>query len=391
VIRAAFVLLVLALGLPGPARALETSIVLDAHLGAVLEATHANRRVPPASLTKMMTAYILFEELSLGRLRMTDEFIATETAANAPPVDIGLTVGEMVPVGEAIKALIGRSANDVARMVAENIGGSEEAFAERMTETAHRLGMSRTRFATASGLPAPLEEQYTTARDMAVLALALMNDFPGFYRFFSITHYTFKGTPQTSHNGILYSYPGADGLKTGFTCASGYNLVASATRDGRRLIGVILGNPTGDTRTNRMHGLLDAAFVHEFTEKTPFLDRITPDPDDPGPPTADNRQDTPICGGGVAGFAVDLGVSRGRGQAAGVAQKGAWRFGGTPYTIPLPGGGMVRWKAYVGGLDGATARRICKSRQASGQWCLVRSPEMVRGDFAAAARLRRAQ
>jgi D-alanyl-D-alanine carboxypeptidase len=374
-----------------PAQALETSIVVDGTLGAVVQATHPNRRVPPASLTKMMTAYIVFEELSLGRLRMTDDFIATETATSAAPVRIGLAVGELVPVKEAIKALLGRSANDVAVMVAENIGGSEEAFAERMTETARRLGMSRTRFATASGLPAPLDEQYTTARDMAVLALALLNDFPGFYRFFSLTGYTFKGTPQAGHNAILTRYPGADGLKTGFTCASGYNLVASATHQNRRMVGVILGNPTGTTRTNRMVTLLNDGFAKALTEKTRFLDGIAPDDASPDPAVADNTNRTPICGSGVAGYAVDLGINRNRGRAAAVAEEGTRRYGGMAFTMPQPGGGAIRWKAYVGGLDGVTARKICRTRQARGQWCLVRAPAMVRADFQAAARLQRAR
>ncbi|MCF8482275.1 MAG: D-alanyl-D-alanine carboxypeptidase [Rhodospirillum sp.] len=386
----ALIAAILVLG-ASPVRALETSIVVDGTLGAVVQATHPNRRVPPASLTKMMTAYILFEELSLGRLRMTDDFIATKSATQADPVRIGLGVGELVPVKDAIKALLGRSANDVAVMIAENIGGSEEAFAERMTETAHRLGMNRTRFATASGLPAPLEEQYTTARDMAVLALALLDDFPGFYRFFSLTGYTFKGTPQSGHNAILNRYPGADGLKTGFTCASGYNLVASATHHDRRMVGVILGNATGSTRTNRMVTLLNTGFAKELTEKTQFLDGIAPDPDSPDPPVADNTNQTPICGSGVAGYAVDLGINQSQSRSADIAEQGTQRYGGMAFTMPRPGGGTVRWKAYVGGLDGTTARKICRARQAAGLWCLVRTPAMVRADFQAAARLRRAQ
>ncbi len=393
----ALVLLLLAVLVAGgasAARALETSIVIDADQGAVLLADKPNRRVPPASLTKLMTAYVVFEALTAGELRLDTEMVASDTARTTSPVRIGLSTGQSVPVKDALQALLVRSANDVAVMIAEHMAGTEAAFAERMTETAARLGMTRTRFATASGLPAPLEEQYTTARDMAVLAMALLRDFPGFYyQYLGLQRTTFLGQAVNGHNAMLTVYEGADGLKTGFTCASGFNLVASAVRGSRRLVGVVLGNPTGPTRTTRMVRLLDAGWEAPMDEGTGFLDTIAPEEDETAPlEVADNTSATPVCGGGgVAGFAVDLGASTSRNSSGALAERASRRFGGQPFTMPQTGGGMLRWKAYVGGLDGRAARQICRIRKASGQWCLVRTPDMVAADFRAAARLWRAR
>ncbi|MGB1027807.1 MAG: D-alanyl-D-alanine carboxypeptidase family protein, partial [Rhodospirillaceae bacterium] len=227
--------LMLPLGL-APVQAEETALVIDADLGAVLHARRPNQRIPPASLTKMMTAYVVFEGLKAGTYRLSDRVEISATARNARPVKIGFAAGADIALGDALKALIGRSANDVAVALAEFVAGDEATFAAYMTRTAHRLGMSRTTFKTANGLPA--DGQYTTAHDMAVLAQALIRDHPGLYRYLSLKSFRFNGGTMGSINAVLRVYPGADGLKTGFTCASGYNLVASAVRDGRRLIGV---------------------------------------------------------------------------------------------------------------------------------------------------------
>lgn len=382
-------------GHPGvrAARAVETALVVDANLGAVLIADQPNRRVPPASLAKMMTAYLVFEDLRAGRLRLSDSATASATAAATDPVTVGLAVGETVPVDDALKALLGLSANDVAVMLAEHLAGSETAFAARMTETAARLGMTRTRFATASGLPAPLDDQHTTARDMVILSLALMRDFPGFYhRYFALESFSYKGRTLHGHNALLSRYPGADGLKTGFSCSSGYTLAASAVgRQGRRLVGVILGSPSGAARDARMIRLLDRGFTLTATEKTPFLDSLAPTARDPLRPVADNHRTTPVCAGGVPGYAVVLAVTRSAGQAGALAEQASRRYGGDPFVMPKTGSGVLRWQAYVGGLSGGVARQICAGRRAAGHWCLVRAPAMVQADFQAAARLWRAR
>ncbi|MGB0695024.1 MAG: D-alanyl-D-alanine carboxypeptidase family protein [Rhodospirillaceae bacterium] len=379
--------LMLPLGL-APVQAEETALVIDADLGAVLHARRPNQRIPPASLTKMMTAYVVFEGLKAGTYRLSDRVEISATARNARPVKIGFAAGADIALGDALKALIGRSANDVAVALAEFVAGDEATFAAYMTRTAHRLGMSRTTFKTANGLPA--DGQYTTAHDMAVLAQALIRDHPGLYRYLSLKSFRFNGGTMGSINAVLRVYPGADGLKTGFTCASGYNLVASAVRDGRRLIGVVLGNPTGPTRTHKMSALLDQAFAQPLSERMEWLDRITPTATTPNPKPIDNTQRTPACGaGGVSGYAVDIGISRSGGRAAAIAEQGAGVYGGVPYIVKTASGGLVRWKAYVGGLEGATARTICRQRRARGQWCLVRTPSMVAADFRSGARIRR--
>lgn len=379
--------------------AAESHVVVEAGSGAVLLANDLDLRIPPASLTKMMTAYLVFEALRDGRLKPTDSFTASARAAATAPVVVGLAVGETVPVMDALRALLGLSANDVAVMIAEALEGSEEAFAQRMTATAQRLGLRHTRFASASGLPAPLEAQHTTARDMAVLALALGRDFPQHRALFALQGFSYKGRPMAGHNALLGRVPGADGMKTGFTCASGYNIVGSVTRDGRRLIGVLLGSATGPERTGRIEALLQKAWAVELTEKTPFIT----DPEPPGPvrPVADNRARTPLCAGSVVsaavgerlsggGFALDVGLGKTQGEAGALAARVAARVGGVAYTLPRAGTGLMRWAGYVGGLPEATARRICGQRQAAGEWCLVRTPEMIRADVASAARLRRA-
>src|SRR5690242_6501576 len=204
----------------GAAPAPQSSIVVDAVTGAVLSSSDPTALWRPASLTKLMTLYITFEELAAGRLKLSDMLTVSSYAAAMPPTELGLIKGEKVSVETAILGTITRSANDAAVVLAERIGGDETSFASRMTATARRLGMTGSNFHNASGLPDP--EQTTTARDMALLARALIRDFPQYYHFFSARSMSYLGGSLPSINAILYLYPGADGLKTGFTCSSGY-------------------------------------------------------------------------------------------------------------------------------------------------------------------------
>lgn len=256
--RLGFVLLVLvALG-AGAARADYAALVVDPGTGRVLLERNADVRRFPASLTKMMTLYMLFEALKDGRFTMDSKFEVTAHAAAQPAVKLGLKQGATIRVKDAILAMVTRSANDVASVVAEGLAGSEPKFARRMTEKARILGMRDTVFRNASGLPD--EEQVTTARDMVRLALALRRDFPEYYKVFATRAFTYKGVRYNNHNHLLETYRGAEGLKTGFTRAAGWNLAASAVRDGHRVVAVILGGESRVWRDNKMADLLDLGF-----------------------------------------------------------------------------------------------------------------------------------
>ncbi|HYE00858.1 MAG TPA: D-alanyl-D-alanine carboxypeptidase family protein [Alphaproteobacteria bacterium] len=243
--------------LAGPAAA-APRLVLDAASGAVLLAEEADRPWYPASLTKMMTAYLVLAELRGGRMAADEVLKVSPHAAAQPPTELGLRAGATITVRDALAALIVRSANDAAVVLAERVAGTEPDFARRMTQAARDIGLRSTVFRNASGLPDP--EQVTTARDMAKLAAALWRDFPEHRALFGLRELAWKGRSLPTYNGILVSYPGADGFKTGFTCAAGYNLVATAERDGRRLIGVVLGAPSRPERAAAMTNLLNRGF-----------------------------------------------------------------------------------------------------------------------------------
>jgi D-alanyl-D-alanine carboxypeptidase len=235
------------------------SIVVDAETGTVLYESNSRAKTYPASLTKMMTLYLLFEAIESKKIGLDDDLPVSERAANQPPTDLRLQAGSTIQVRKAIQALIVQSANDVAVTVAEAVGGSEDKFARLMSKTAQQLGMKQTVFKNASGLPN--SAQVTTARDMAILARALMSRFPDYYEFFSTQSFRYNGRTYQTHNRVLKNYPGADGLKTGYTRASGYNLATSVERNGRRLIGIVLGGKSARGRDAQMMALLDEGFV----------------------------------------------------------------------------------------------------------------------------------
>jgi D-alanyl-D-alanine carboxypeptidase len=232
-------------------------ISVDASNGKVLYSKDANARRYPASLTKIMTLYILFEELKAGRVKKSTKFKVSRHAAARPPSKLYFKPGQKIRVDHAILALVTKSANDVAATVAENISGSESAFAKRMTRTARRLGMSRTVFKNASGLPN--KGQYTTARDMATLGLRVQKDYPQYYGYFKTRSFKYKGRSYRNHNRLLGKYRGVDGIKTGFIRASGFNLTASVRRDGKHIVAVVMGGRTGRSRNNYMVKVLNKA------------------------------------------------------------------------------------------------------------------------------------
>jgi D-alanyl-D-alanine carboxypeptidase len=237
----------------------DSYLIVDAASGRELASDQPDELRHPASLTKLMTLYLTFAALDSGRLSLGDALPVSMNALNAPPTKMGMPPGGTVIVRDAVMGLVTRSANDAAVLLAEGLAGDEDSFSRLMNQKARQLGMSSTVFRNASGLPNP--EQVTTARDMARLANALLRDFPHYYPVFSVLSYTYKGRPLENHNRMLASYAGADGLKTGYTNASGFNLVMSAVRDNRRLIGVVMGGNTAFQRDRLMAELMDQGFA----------------------------------------------------------------------------------------------------------------------------------
>src|SRR5215831_13173996 len=235
------------------------SIVIDADTGRVLSEMNADAITYPASLTKMMTLYLTFEALNAGQLRLDQYLPVSIEAGSKSPTKLHLVPGDSVQVHDLILGIITKSANDAAAVLAEGLAGSESAFAERMTAKARQLGMTNTVYRNASGLPDP--EQRTTARDEAQLSLALYHDFPREFRYFATRQFYFRGRLIATHNHLLEWYEGADGIKTGYIGASGFNLAASAVRNGHRLIGVVMGGASAGSRDREMAALLDQGFA----------------------------------------------------------------------------------------------------------------------------------
>ncbi|HBK07045.1 MAG TPA: D-alanyl-D-alanine carboxypeptidase [Acetobacteraceae bacterium] len=235
-----------------------SSIIVEASGGDVLEEVNADQPRHPASLTKLMTLYLTFEALRDRRIALDQAVPVSAHAASMEPTKLGLLPGTRLTVEQAILGLITKSANDAASALGELLGGSEDRFGQMMTLRARALGMNHTTFLNASGLPNP--DQWTTARDLAVLSRRLINDFPGYYRYFATPSFAWHRQVIANHDNMLRTYPGADGLKTGYTEASGHNLVTSAVRGGVRLIGVVLGAATNPERDIHMASLLDHGF-----------------------------------------------------------------------------------------------------------------------------------
>ncbi|MCB1556154.1 MAG: D-alanyl-D-alanine carboxypeptidase, partial [Alphaproteobacteria bacterium] len=234
------------------------SIVMDADTGMILSERYADKQVHPASLAKMMTLVLTFDAIAQGRLALNDRIVISRHAASMVPSKLDLAPGETIRVEDAIYALVTKSANDVAVALAEAIGGTETRFARQMTARAWAIGMNNTRFRNASGLHD--RYQVTTARDMAKLARYILNEYPDYYPYFGTRHFSYQGKDYENHNRLLGRYTGMDGSKTGYIQASGFNLVASARRDGHRIVGVVFGGRTAKSRNAHMVALLDNGF-----------------------------------------------------------------------------------------------------------------------------------
>ncbi|HME29418.1 MAG TPA: serine hydrolase [Pseudolabrys sp.] len=232
-----------------------SSIVVDANSGAVMQATNADSQRHPASLTKIMTLYLLFERLEQGKVKLTTDLPVSARASVQAPSKLGLKPGESVRVETAIRAIVTKSANDVAVIVAEALGGDEPNFARLMTAKARALGMTQTVYRNASGLPD--EQQITTARDQAILGRAIQDRFPNYYRYFATRTFDFRGKSIRNHNHLLGAIDGVDGIKTGYIRASGFNIVASVRRANHHLVAVVFGGRSADARDARVRSLID--------------------------------------------------------------------------------------------------------------------------------------
>lgn len=257
------VVLTPALGAPPPVaqssdNSRYASIVVDAASGEVLFSRFADARRYPASITKVMTLYLVFEALESGKVKLTDNLTVSPRAASQPPSKLGLAAGQSISLEDAMKATAVRSANDMAVVLAEHIGGSEAQFTARMTAKARELGMDHTRFTTANGLPDT--RQATTARDLSILSRAVMRDYPQYYRYLGLHDWFYNGRDYRNTNGLLATGRGYDGIKTGFTNASGYNLAASSVRDGKRIITIVMGGRSTKSRNEHVAELMDTGF-----------------------------------------------------------------------------------------------------------------------------------
>ncbi|HET6161990.1 MAG TPA: D-alanyl-D-alanine carboxypeptidase family protein [Dongiaceae bacterium] len=388
------VAILLGLVLAGAGSARAASLVVDVESGEVISADAPNHLWYPASLTKMMTVYLALSEIEAGRLSFDDKITVSTRAAGQSPVKFGLKAGQVITVQQAINAAIVASANDAAVALAEKVAGSEDAFALRMTSTARALGMARTVFRNATGLPN--DGQVTTARDLAVLASALLRDYPDHYPLFNQRSVTIGKRSRGTVNSILGSYAGADGFKTGFTCGSGYNLVASATRDRRRLIGVVLGSPNRGQRVMEMTGLLNRAFVaaaSKRTKLTELSDVISVTDTGPAPvilsggscnaaQMAGEEGGTITSAARLSGWGVVFGAYAQRGKAEDVLKSakqtlGPLGKGGRPAIVQKAYEGTARYSAMLVGLDQQAAGQACKALWDKKAYCLALSPEVL--------------
>ncbi|MGH8551042.1 MAG: D-alanyl-D-alanine carboxypeptidase family protein [Methylococcales bacterium] len=374
-------------------------IVIESGSGKVLQHEDANQSWHPASLTKLMTLYLTFNALRSGQLSLEEPLTVSAYAASQPPTRLGLRQGDRLTAGEAIQAVATISANDAAVVLAERLKGSEALFAQEMTRHAKRLGLNATVFFNASGLPNL--QQKTTARDMALLAMRLIKSFPEYFHYFSNRSIEFRGRHRMATNGFIATYPGADGLKTGYTCGSGYNLIATALRDNVRLIGVVLGAGSKGERSTRMRKLLDLGFtkVREPAEfptihgiamnqsaelssppfrlkgcGSPAVQVLTQEGTLPVP--------TLMTKDPLPGWGILLGIQKGKKDALSVVQKARSqlekvKISSTPALLKRKFWKGSSWKVLLVGLEKGQAGRACNHLLAHSLNCVIQSPKRM--------------
>ena len=353
-----------------------SSIVIEVRTGRELSSVSPDEPRHPASLTKMMTLYMAFEALRDRRLALGTLVPVSPHAASMMPSKLGLVPGTRITVEEAILGLVTKSANDAASALGELLGGDEMVFAQMMTARAHALGMSRTTFRNASGLPDP--DQITTARDMATLGRRLVGDFPANYRYFSTPSLRFHGKVIQNHDHLLETYPGADGIKTGFITASGFNLVTSAMRSDVRLVGVVLGAARAIERDLHMAVLLNQGF--EMLDVAPpalVAHHEAPHPPGVPPLTPAAAPPVPTPAGRGSRWAVQVGAFASEAlarQAAANARKLADT--GQARVEPVVIQGRTVWRAQLIGLSSAEASGTCNALSKRKIVCAVLRPEL---------------
>ena len=345
----------------GSAEASTSSIIIDAWSGEVLSASSADTRRYPASLTKLMTLYITFDALEKGIIKLDDQLPVSRNAANRSPSKLGVRAGETISVRTAIMALIIKSANDCATVLAEGLGYTEENFAKTMTRVAHELGMKNTTFKNASGLPN--RAQKTTARDMALLGAAVYHHFPQYYKLFSATKFEYKGRTYYTHNYLLKNFAGADGMKTGFTNAAGYNIVTSAERNGKRVIAVTMGHNSAKLRDRQIAKMMDKGLTRLA---------MAEDIADSAAETA--LQETVI--GPENSWGIQIGAfsnyTKARNYALEIQDIGYTRLENKPVAIePYKSGNAVIYRSRIIGLNKNDAEKICNSLKKSNKSCIV--------------------
>ena len=382
------------------------AIVMDANTGEILYQMRADSPRYPASISKVMTMYLTFEALAEGRLRLTDQLVVSPHAAAMQPTKLGLRPGQTISVDNAMRAIATKSANDMAVALAERLGGTESNFAKLMTVRARELGMNNTQFVNASGLPDT--RQISTAHDLAILSRAVMRDYPQYYSYFSIQSFTYRGETMRNHNHLLGQMPGVDGIKTGYIGAAGFNLAASAARDGHRLIAVVLGGSSAAARDDNVEDLLNAGFstikrrgmgAHVTMAQNMYSPELSGPIQRPPSEQGDGDQDglsiqltnnpaasnqryviqsqmrsgaqTVRTNGG--GFSAQVGAFRNRSQAQDYLATVASRFG----SALSAGSGQVTgqsngyYRVLFTGMSQADAQAACRTLRSRAQACLV--------------------
>jgi D-alanyl-D-alanine carboxypeptidase len=365
-----------------PLQARAASIVIDAGTGLVLASTEPTLRWPPASLTKLLTLYLTFAAVENGSLKLEQALTVSAHAAGQRGSRLGLTAADEITVQEAVLGVITQSGNDAAMVLAEAVGGNEAAFVAAMNERAKALGLEQSYFINPTGLPDA--RQTTSARDMALLAQALWRDFPQYYQFFGARRMRFGRHDLPTINAFLASYRGADGLKTGTTCDAGHNLVASAERDGRRLIGVVLGAPDAAARIASMAGLLDEGFSAAAEEHGLNIAALRPSLNEPrrswqgaGACLTNNALPPPQRPPALPGWGVLLGAfsQEFRARRAIELVKSSLRLPadfGQPTIMPLKD--VRYYGALLVGLNADRAMALCTTLRGSGAYCVRVAP-----------------
>lgn len=361
-----------------------SSIIIDAESGEILSSSAADQLRYPASLTKVMTLYITFDALEKGLIKMDDKLPVSRKAANRSPSKLGVKAGQKISVRDAIMALVIISANDCATVLAEGLGYSEENFAQTMTKVARELGMKNTTFKNASGLPN--KAQKTTARDMALLGAAMYHHFPQYYKLFSKTKFAYNGRTYYTHNHLLKSFEGADGMKTGFTNASGFNIITSAERNGNRVIAVTMGHNTAKTRDQKVASLMTQGLKklantnrpRANTLSLPELDNESPQPNDESPKDQTSELTVADISDQMekAEWSIQVGAfsnyAKARNYALTVKKEINRRYSGKAVKIqPYQKGAAIIYRSQLAGFAKNEADNACNRLKSRNKSCIV--------------------